>query len=411
MFAGTVDFDLNHVHVDDTDLLTARGTGDAYVAKYGPVDSLVWVQRMGGDGADTASKLAVDSSGAIYVMGTFLNSADFGATTLTSVGDSDKFITKLDTAGAFQWAQQWDDIAGTASRGLDVDAAGNSYVLTGRLGDAYEIKKFSPSGTAVWSKTIVNRSMLGSADLAVTAAGTVYVAGSFDGTVDFDPSARTKNVSSGSARAGFVLKLDTNGIFGWVSPFVGKKVGSTDGASGATSITLDSSGNVIVGGTFNGTVDFNPGSGTTYLATQSGGFITKLNSSGSLVWVKPLLGDAATFVYGLDTDATGNIYATGTYSGTVDLDPGTGVYSRTTVGQSDMYVMKLTSSGNFLWAETFGGSGNDVSFAIAVDPAGNVYTAGSYREPFDINPDPLATELLPGDGAFSRGLRLRLQQS
>jgi hypothetical protein len=294
---------------------------------------------------------------------------------------------------------------------MDVDGAGNVYVLSSRVGDAYEIRKFSPAGNAVWSKTIVNRSNLTSADLAVTSAGTVYVAGSFDGTVDFDPSAKTKYVSSGSARSAFVLKLDTNGKFGWVSPFVGKTVGSTRSASGATSITLDNSGNILVGGTFNGTVDFNPGAGITYLATQMGGFVTKLNSSGALVWAREIEGDAGAFVYGLAVDASGNIYGTGTNHGTVDLDPGAGVYSRTTAGQSDMFVMKLTSAGNFVWAKTFGGTGSELSNAIAVDAAGDVHFAGSYRESFDADPDPFDTYGLPGDPTFGRGFKLRLRQA
>ncbi len=409
-FAGTVDFDLSNLHAGDADILSAQGPGDAYVAKYAPDDSLVWVRPMDGDGpsADMVSSLALDASGAAYVVGVFSSSANFGDISLTSVGNTDRFVAKLDTNGDVQWAKGSDVTSGT--RGMDIDAAGNMYVLASRVGDAYEITKYGPTGDAVWSKTIVNRSNLTSADIAVNAAGTVYVAGSFDGTVDFDPSAKTKYVSSGSARAGFVLKLDTNGKFGWVSPFIGKRVGSTNGASGATSITLDGSGNIIVGGVFNGTVDFNPGSGTTYLTTQSGGFITKLNSTGSLAWAKPLLGDAGASVYGLDIDAAGNIYATGNLYGTVDLDPGSGVYSRTTAGQSDIYVVKLTSAGNFAWAETFGGSGNESSTGIAVDPTGKAHLAANYRDPFDIDLDPLAIELLPG-GTAQRGLLLRLLQT
>lgn len=410
MFAGTVDFDLNNVHAGNTDILTARGLGDAYVAKYAPDDSLVWVRPMGGDSqfADIASELAVNSSGAIYVTGSFSDSAFFGNAMLTSVGDSDRFIAKIDTNGNVQWATRSDDTA--ATRGMDIDATGNVYVLASRLGDAYEVTKFGPSGNTVWMKTIVNRSMLTSADIAVSSAGTVYVAGSFDGTVDFDPSTKTKYVSSGAARAGFVLKLETNGSFGWVSPFVGKKVGSINGASGAISVALDASGNIIVGGTFNGTVDFNPSGGTTYLTTLSGGFITKLNSSGALVWARALDGNSSTFVRGLDFDSLGNIYATGSYHGTVDLNPGAGVVSRTSAGEGDIFILKLTPAGNLIWAETVGGSGNDVSFGISVDPVGNVFVAGYYRDPFDINPDPLATEVLPGDGSFNRGFRLRLRQ-
>jgi hypothetical protein len=416
MFAGTVDFDPNAALPGDADVLTARGSADSYVAKYAPDDSLVWVRSLGGDTVsseltDVARELAVGPNGDVYVVGEFTGSSIFGATTLTSVGDDDGFVAKLDASGYVLWAKRWGNTAGDSAKGIDVDAAGNAYALGGRLGDAYDIMKFSPSGSPLWTKTIVNRSMLGSAELAVNATGTVYVAGSFDGTVDFDPSAKTKYVSSGAARAGFVLKLDTNGKFGWVSPFIGKTVGSTKSASGATSIALDGSGNIIVGGTFNGTVDFNPSSTTTFLTTQSGGFITKLHSSGGLIWAKELEGNAPTFVYGLDIDSAGSIYATGTYSGTVDLDPSAGVLSRTTAGQSDAYVLKLDSSGNLVWAETFGGTGNDVSFGISVDAKDEVLTAGYYREPFDVDPDPLETMLLPGTGSFNRGFRLRLQQS
>jgi hypothetical protein len=413
MFAGTVDFDLSGALPGDADVLTARGSADAYVAKYAPSGSLIWVRALGGDAAtdEISSKLAVGPGGAVYVIGTFGNSADFGAITLTSVGDYGRFLAKIDANGNVPWAQSWGDSGAAASRGVDVDAAGNVYILASRLGDDYEIKKFSASGSAVWTKTIENRSMLTSADIAVNAAGTVYVGGSFDGTVDFDPGPKTKYLSSGSARAGFVLKLDTNGNFGWVSPFIGKTVGSTRSASGAQSIALDPNGNIIVGGTFNGTVDFNPAGGTTYLTTHSGGFITKLNSAGSLVWAKEFEGNAPTFVYGLDTDVAGNIYATGTYHGSVDLDPGVGAYSRTTFGDGDIYAMKLTSAGSFVWAATFGSPTNDVSFAISVDPAGLVHLAGYYRESLDADPDPFDTFGLPGDPTFSRGFLLRLRQT
>ena len=143
------------------------------------------------------------------------------------------------------------------------------------------------------------------------ASGNVFVAGSFSGTVDFDPSSKTNYVSSGPNHAGFVLKLDTNGKFGWVSPFVGQTVGSTSGYASAQSVALDGSGNVVVGGAYDGSVDFNPGSGTATLPTIGGGFITKLNSSGGLVWARALESSGTTFVYGLDVDTAGSIYATG----------------------------------------------------------------------------------------------------
>jgi hypothetical protein len=416
MFAGTVDFDLGNVHSGDADILTSRGSGDAYVAKYAPDNSVIWVRSMGGDAVssgltDVAREISIDTNGAVYLSGEFLGSADFGSTTLSSVGQDDGFVAKLDAGGAVQWARRWGTAGNDGARGVDVDADGNVYAMGSRLGDAYDILKFGPTGAPIWSKTIFNRSMLSSADLAVNAAGNVYVAGSFDGTVDFDPSAKTKYVSSGAERAGFVLKLDTNGQFGWVSPFVGKRVGSTNSASGAMSVALDGSGNIIVGGTFNGTVDFNPGSGTTNLATTSGGFITKLNTSGGLVWARALHGNTSTFVNGLSVDAAGSIYAAGTFHGTVDLDPGAGVRSRTTAGDGDIFVLKLTSTGNHAWSATFGGTGNDVGFAVDVDADGTVHLAGYYRNTVDFDPDPFATYDLTSSGTLSHGFRLRLRQA
>ncbi len=117
------------------------------------------------------------------------------------------------------------------------------------------------------------------------ASGNAFVSGVFWGGVDFDPSTKTKFVYSGASYNGFVLKLTSAGKFSWVSPFVGKKVGSLSGYSFPESLTLDPSGNVITGGWYGNTVDFNPGSGTTNLPTNGGGFIVKLTgSSGSLVW-------------------------------------------------------------------------------------------------------------------------------
>lgn len=413
MYAGTVDFDLSAVHAGDADIRTAQGAGDAYIAKYAPDDSLVWVRSLGGssDLAEVGRKIAIDASGFVYVAGEFAVSADFGATTLSSLGANDGFVAKLDSAGNVQWAKRWGTSGNDSAQGLDVDRAGNVYALGHRLGDAYDILKFNSAGAAVWSKTIVDRSMMTTADLAVNASGSVFVAGSFDGTTDFDPGPKTKYVSSGAGLAGFVLELDTNGKFGWVSPFIGKRVGSTNGASAAMSATVDGSGSVIVGGWFNGTVDFNPSGGTTYLSTNSGGFITKLSSSGGLIWAKALQNSSTTFVRGLDVDAAGNIYATGNFHGTVDLDPGAGTYFRTSAGQGDIFVLKLTATGNLAWTETFGGTGNDVSFGIAVDPAGIVHLAGYYRDPFDFDPDPFATFGLPGDSIISRGFRLRLRQA
>lgn len=411
-FAGVVDFDLNAAHPADSDILAARGVADIFVAKYAPDDSLVWVKRMGGDetsGIDAGREVAVDASGNVYLTGNFAGSADFGATTLTTAGDKDTFVAKFDAAGTFLWTKRWGTSGNDSAFGVDVDAAGNVYALDVRYADSLDVVKYNPSGAVVWSKSVATRSA--SAGLTVNAAGDVFVVGSFDGIVDFDPSNKAKYVSSGPSAAAFVLKLDAAGKFGWVSPFVGRTVGATTGYSAAQSVTLDGSGNVIVGGYYDNTVDFNPGKATTTLPVTGGGYITKLNSSGGLVWARALQSDASTFVYGLDVDSAGAIYATGTFHGQVDLDPGAAVFLRTPNGDADAFLLKLTASGSFSWAETFGGAGTDVALGLAVDALGVIHLAGYYADTVDFDPDPLSTYYLTTPTGISRGFRLRLRQS
>lgn len=419
-FSGTVDFDLSATHAADSDILTARGPADAFVAKYAPDNTLIWVQRMGGDAvspdaslSDSGSKIAVGSNGNVYVVGQFVGSADFGSTVLTAAGSRDGFVVKLDTSGTIQWAKKWGTAASDWAGGVDVDTAGNVYALGNQSypnSVAYDLLKFNSNGNLVWSASIPASQGAVTGDLAVDGSGNVFLAGAFDGRVDFDPGSKTNYVSSGSERGAFVLKLDTQGKFGWVSPFLGRTVGSTTGFAAAQSVALDGSGNVVVGGYYNYWVDFNPGSGTTTLPTGGRGFITKLNSSGSLVWARALEANDTTFVYGLDTDTAGSVYATGAFFGTIDFDPGSGVQSRTTAGGPDIFVVKLTAAGNYSWAETFGGTGNDYGFGVAVDPTGVVHLAGGYQNTVDFDPDPLGVYNLTNPGAFRNGFRLRLRQ-
>lgn len=190
----------------------------AVEAEYAPDNSLVWVQRMGGDtsGAltDAGDALALDASGNVYVTGWYYGTSDFGATVLTTTGDGDRnaFVTKLNASGAIQWAKSWGTTTDDMGQGIGVDGSGNVYALgvTGGTLQSYDIKKFSSAGNAVWTKSIsVNSGVEG--DLAVNSSGNVYVTGSFRGTVDFDPSNKSKlapySLIAGDFRDAFLLRL------------------------------------------------------------------------------------------------------------------------------------------------------------------------------------------------------------
>jgi hypothetical protein len=215
--------------------------------------------------------------------------------------------------------------------------------------------------------------------LAVDSFGNVYTTGYFSGTADFDPGPGTANLTGLGTKDNqniFVSKLDSCGNYVWADC-----MGSTS-ASYANAIAMDSSGNVYTTGYFGGTGDFDPGSGTANLSSAGGRdvFVSKLDSSGNYVWAQALGGQIG---YGIAVDSSGNVYTTGYFTGTADLDPGPGTAYLTAGDGGEIFVSKLNSSGSYVWADRIGGT---TPHGIAVGSSGNVCTTGRLVGTADFDP-------------------------
>ncbi|QBN18636.1 SBBP repeat-containing protein [Flavobacterium nackdongense] len=159
---------------------------------------------------------------------------------------------------------------------------------------------------------------------------------------------------------------------------------------------VDASGNVITTGLFKNSIDFDPGAGVSTLTSvnnpntannQNDIFISKVDSNGNFVWAKQLAGIELKDATAVGVDAAGNVYTTGFFYGTVDFDPGAGVSNLTSKGYNDIFISKLDASGNFVWAKLMGSIFGDSGYAITVDPAGNVFTTGSFSDTCDFDPN------------------------
>ncbi|NVK65977.1 MAG: T9SS type A sorting domain-containing protein [Flavobacteriales bacterium] len=156
-------------------------------------------------------------------------------------------------------------------------------------------------------------------------------------------------------------------------------------------IATDAAGNVYATGSFTGTVDFDPGLGTSTLTTPINGsryaYVSKLDSDGNFLWVKQFGG-----LYSYDSgvsitiDVAGNICIVGTFNDVGDFDPSSGTATLTPVGETDVFMVKLDSSGNFLWAKSFGSTLIDDVSSITTDDVGNIYTVGNFRGTADFDP-------------------------
>ncbi len=163
----------------------------------------------------------------------------------------------------------------------------------------------------------------------------------------------------------------------------------------AYSISADANGNIYTTGHFEGTVDFDPGPETVNLTSVGNKdiFIMKLTPAGHFLWAKAIGGTNNDRGFSMAIDDVGNAFITGTFMGTADFDPGIGTTNLTSVGNDDVYVLKMDTDGNFLWAKSFGGTANDLPRAISTDTFGNVYVTGNFRSNVDFDPGVETTNL------------------
>lgn len=161
----------------------------------------------------------------------------------------------------------------------------------------------------------------------------------------------------------------------------------------ATAIGTD--GSFFVAGAFKGTVDFDPTAGedvrSTSLPSDTDGFITKLDADGRYAWTRTFVGQGAMSLRGLAAASGGAIVAVGSYSGSVDLDPGASTAPHTTTSLQEALVVKLAADGSLIWGRTFPGWGTSPGAepaAVAADAADAVYVAGSYTDNVDFDPGP-----------------------
>ena len=369
--------------------------------------NLEWVQQIGGVGIDNGSAIVVDSMGNSYTVGTFNQTVDFDPSnnnfTLVSGGSDDVFITKLDPSGNFIWAKQIGGVDSDQARAAAIDTLGNIYIASSFIGTinfatssgnvsfvSYGVSdiflaKLDSLGNILWGRQIGGTSTDLVEKMAIDGQGDIVLTGSFYGTTDFDPGTGVYNLTcSGTAVNSdvYVCKLNTNGDFIWA-----KQIGGI-GYDFGNDITFDNSDNLCITGQFNGTCDFDPGFNTFNLTAIGGSdvFILKLNSSGDFLWVKQLGSSMNDSGKSINVDNSGEIYVSGFFLDAVTVNLSSGNITLTPFGGTDVFIAKINSLGDLLWAKQIGGTNSETSIASAVDNDGNLYCAGVFKDLVDFNP-------------------------
>jgi len=370
---------------------------DAIVVRFDPGSGTpVWAKGFGDSAAQTATGVAVDKSGRVGFIGSYLGLMTVGASNLSNLGQwSYGYVGALQAAdGTALWATSANLAAASgSSAGFKAIAANpnfDDFVVCGKAnlaatdlnaigkpplvaaGDGkYDIivaKIKGIDGSIVWSRQIG-----GTGDQACTAAavddnGNALIAGTYYGTLDFGSGAFSPAPASGN-QIPWVAKLSgTDGSTVAAMSPTGPATGSS--LSSVYSIDTDSSGNVVIAGGFRNALTF----GTTPTLTSAGiydAFVVKLGSTLAPAWAKRW-GDATHSQYAEAAafDSSGNLTVVGTFVGTIEIGAGGELLtsaSDATGTNDDIFLARLAgSTGASACAVRYGDPASQEAYNIVV---------------------------------------------
>ena len=372
-----------------------------------------WARSWGGEEVDFANGVATDSDGNIYVTGEYKASVDFnpgeGTTYHESNGNADAFLSKFDPSGNLIWNRVWGGEWWEGGEDIAIDCHDHVYVA-GFFNETVDfdpdpdvveeysshgdwdsfIVKYTPGGNFEWARCYGSSMWDKALDVAVDFSCNVYACGFFRGTCDFDPIEGGYILESNPG-ASYLTKFTGDGVHEWAIKWAGNG-GYDDLAYG---VAAEEIGNIFVTGVFDGTVDLNPGPGTknyTAPTVYNDIYLSCFDPAGDFQWGYAWGEDSDDWGYGVEVDNIGNVYATGKFAGTIDFDPTPAFDNHASNGERDVYLVKYTNSGDYQWAQTWGGTSSqwnnsDSGMDLAVDGNFAIVT-GYYNATVDFDPDP-----------------------
>jgi gliding motility-associated-like protein len=281
----------------------SQGSLDMVIAKYDPSGTLLWIRTFGGPGLDRAIDIALGPSGELLIVGTYMNTVQFGNTTATSNGNTqDIFILKMSSAdGSLDWVR-----TGGSSNGVD-----------------------QPNS------------------VSIAADGNIAVGGEFRGTAVFDAGTLVSMIDPDNGDHSvdiFLLSYDTDGNALWMQH------GAAEFADRGMAVEHDPAGNVYLTGQFSDTLTFDQ---THFNQMFSAIFIARFDPGGAEEWFRVFGGGTYNQVFDMVLVETDRLMLTGDIQGTViflDNDPNL----FTAVAPRSSFLVEIDLAGELLRQTTWG---------------------------------------------------------
>ena len=342
-----------------------------------PHGTCVWSHRYGDPQPQYSGAVAMNAVGDIFVSESFAGTVDFGGGPLASAGGLDVMLARYDASGKYLAAVRFGDVGEQSATGIAVNGMGDVFmtgpfkgtldfgdagggVLTANADGQYDVFLVQVRNQVpIWSALVGGPGSQFSYSVAADPSKGALLPGVNQGTVNV--ASQSFPVSSGATSEAFAAHLLSTQD--WAHAFPSTVSG------GANAGTYDSDGNIVIVGSFAGSTQL--GGATLDAGGGLDIFVAKYDGTGNFLWRKG---------FGNATDEQANAVAThssnsivvGTFTGTINL----GGNDLTAVGASDGFVVELDKDGNHVFSKAFGGAANEDARAVAVDKSGNIYIGG-----------------------------------
>jgi hypothetical protein len=346
-----------------------------------------WVATWGGNQVDRGESVFVNDD-RVFVVGSFNGTTDLDpgeGSVVRTAASRDLALSAFQHDGTYVWSRTVGGPLlkdGIEPKGAALSSDGAIYVTTkfkgtinadpGRSDDmrtsddyAVALLKFGSDDTYAWMRTWNVNVFLAEPRVALGPDGSVFVLGTFSGTVDFDPG---PGVDERDWANGFFFleKLDPQGTHQWVRTW---QTGNPN-SGGLSDLSVAADGSIWVIGFFNAP------------------FLSKFDPGGVLVETKRWSG-VNTFLRRIASGSLGSLYVTGRFSGAnVAFDPRPGTDVRSSIGGYDVFVSKFDAAGDYEWTQAFGGDGWDDAGGLMVDECDAAWIVGSLESSADLDPGP-----------------------
>ncbi len=281
---------------------------------------VLWVQQEGGKGHDKIRAITVDAAGNSYVTGEFTNEAKIGKTTIVSKGKLDFLLCKYNPQGKLLWFQ--------TAGGTEIDRGYS--VAVDKDENVYVTGHFQSPTFQIGNQTLTN-----------------------NGDYDY-----------------FLAKFSSAGKLLWAQSAGGQ------GYDYGHGVAVTTTGEIYTCGSF-GAGDVTFGKTTSKRKKGRSMFVAKYNQNGKMLWSHLWGNQYGHSAHEVAVDSKGDCYVSGYMTGVVLMD-GHQVGTNTKV--RDIFVVKLTSQGKFLWGQTAGGKSDGLSTGVVVDQKGNVFISGMFKK-------------------------------